>query len=238
MDVLKDTIKDTYDKLASTYKENLDVANPYNSYYERPAMMEMVPKKLEGKSILDAGCAAGWYTSQFVERGANVTAIDVSYEMVKAAKESMGEKATFLCHDLQEVLPFEDHTFDVIVSSLTLHYLENWNQVFQEFRRVLKPGGEFIYSIHHPFMDFTKFTCKNYFEKQLLLDTWVKPNITIEVEFFRRSLQDVINETTNYFMLEKMVEPRPVEKMKEVNEKSYYYLNTNPHFLIVKAVNK
>ena len=39
-------------------------------------------------------------------------------------------------------------------------------------------------------------------------------------------------------MLEKMVEPRPVKKMKEVNEKSYYYLNTNPHFLIVKAVNK
>ena len=36
-------------------------------------------------------------------------------------------------------------------------------------------------------------------------------------------------------MLEKMVEPRPVEKMKEVNEKSYYYLNTNPHFLIVKV---
>ena len=95
MDVLKDTIKDTYDKLASTYKENLDVANPYNSYYERPAMMEMVPKKLEGKSILDAGCAAGWYTSQFVERGANVTAIDVSYEMVKAAKESMGIKQRF-----------------------------------------------------------------------------------------------------------------------------------------------
>ena len=54
---MKDSIKDTYDKLASTYKENLDFANPYNSYYERPAMMELIPKELEGKKILDAGCA-------------------------------------------------------------------------------------------------------------------------------------------------------------------------------------
>ncbi len=172
------------------------------------------------------------------KRGANVTAIDVSPEMVKAAKENIGEEATFLCHDLQETLPFEDNTYDVIVSSLTLHYLENWNQVFQEFRRVLKPGGELIYSIHHPFMDFTKFPCENYFEKQLLIDTWVKPNITIEVKFFRRSLQDILNETTNYFVLEEIVEPKAIEKMKEVDEKSYYYLNTNPHFLIIKATNK
>ena len=178
---MKDSIKDTYDKLASTYKENLDFANPYNSYYERPAMMELIPKELEGK---DTRC---WMCSWMVyfsihKRGANVTAIDVSPEMVKAAKENIGE-ATFLCHDLQETLPFKDNTYDVIVSSLTLHYIENWNQVFQEFRRVLKPGGELIYSIHHPFMDFTKFPCENYFEKQLLIDTWVKPNITIEVKF-------------------------------------------------------
>jgi hypothetical protein len=53
-----------------------------------------------------------------------------------------------------------------------------------------------------------------------------------------RSLQDIINETTKYFVLEKIVEPKPVEKMREVNGKSYHYLSTNPHFLIIKAINK
>ena len=64
--------------------------------------------------------------------------------MVKAAKENIGEEATFLCHDLQETLPFEDNTYDVIVSSLTLHYIENWNQVFQEFRRIEAVENLFI----------------------------------------------------------------------------------------------
>ncbi|MGQ7040550.1 class I SAM-dependent methyltransferase, partial [Bacillus cereus group sp. BceL013] len=39
-------------------------------------------------------------------------------------------------------------------------------------------------------------------------------------------------------VLEEIVEPKAIEKMKEVDEKSYYYLNTNPHFLIIKATNK
>lgn len=230
--------KDTFDKLADTYKNDIDEAGLYNAYYERPAMMGALPLQLDEKKILDAGCAAGWYSLQLSKRGAEVTGIDISPEMVAVAKQRVGEKATFLCQDLQEKLPFEDDSFDIIISSLTLHYLEDWTHTFQEFSRILKPKGTLLFSVNHPFMDFARFDSKDYFKTQLLTDTWHKPTITVDVRFYRRPIQDIINVTTQSFALDKLVEPQPQAAMKDLNEQTYEYLLTNPHFLIVRATAK
>ncbi|MDX8363474.1 class I SAM-dependent methyltransferase [Cytobacillus sp. IB215316] len=235
---MDNSTKDTYNKLAYTYQNDVDKGSPYNSYYERPAMMAALPQQLKEKRVLDAGCSAGWYSSQLLHQGAEVTGIDISPEMVKAAKQRIGEEVTFLCHDLQETLPFKDDSFDVIVSSLTLHYLKDWTHTFQEFNRILKADGTFLFSVHHPFMDYTRYNCDDYFKTQYLSETWNKPNIAIDVSFYRRSMQSIVNETTQFFNLDKLIEPQPQEKMKEVKEKSYYYLMTSPHFLIVKANSK
>ncbi len=175
-------------------------------------MMTALSANLNGKKVLDAGCSAGWYSSQLLQGGAEVTGLDISPEMVKAAKLRLGEDATFLCHDLQEPLPFKDDSFDIIISSLTLHYLKGWTSTFQEFNRTLKAGGIFLFSVHHPFMDYTRHNCKDYFQTQLLSETWSKPNITIDVSFYRRSMQSIVNETTQHFSLSKLIEPQPHER--------------------------
>lgn len=154
--------------------------------------------------------------------------------MIKAAEQRLGEEATFLCHDLQEAFPFKDDSFDLIVSSLTLHYLKDWTYTFQEFNRILKAGGTLLFSVHHLFKDYTRHNCEDYFKAQYLSETWNKPNITIDVSFYRRSMQSILNETTQLFNLDKVIEPQPQKKMKDVKEKSYHYLMTSPHFLLVK----
>jgi SAM-dependent methyltransferase len=201
-------------------------------------MMKLIPRNLSDKNVLDAGCAAGWYSEQFTSRGANVTGMDLSPEMVKAAQRRLGDKAEIICHDLQKELPFKDHTFDFIVSSLTLHYIKDWSYTFSELSRVLKPTGELLFSVHHPFMDFTRFKCEDYFRNEPLTENWSKQGVSIYVSFYRRPLQDITHKTTQFFYLQEIVEPKPQEIMRDKNQKAFDYLMTNPHFLIVKAKSK
>ncbi|MFD1849922.1 class I SAM-dependent methyltransferase [Oceanobacillus bengalensis] len=228
-------IKETYNQLAKSYEQDVDHDSPYNTDYERPAMIHQLPDDLSGKTVLDAGCAAGWYSEYLTNQGADVTGIDISEEMISAAERRVGDRAEFLCHNLEENLPFKESQFDIIISSLTLHYLKDWEYTFSEFHRVLKQDGMLLFSVHHPFMDFNNFKRENYFQKERLTDRWKKQDIVIDVQFYRRAMQDIVNTTTQFFTLEKLVEPKPQESFKEKNLNSYHYLMTNPHFLIVEA---
>lgn len=239
---MKDKVMEAYDKLARDYELHVDTQSGHNAYYERPAMIKHLPEKMNQLEILDAGCAAGWYTEYFIKQGAQVTAIDLSPQMVEACKRRVGNKANVLTCDLTETLPFENETFDLIVSSLTLHYLDDWAPTFQEFQRVLKPGGNLIFSVHHPFMEFKHFDRPDYFAHELLMEVWNKQESgPVEVTFYRRPLQEIVNVTTSHFRIDQIVEPQPSIDRKDKPEATNWYtkwfdrLMTHPHFLIVKA---
>lgn len=234
---VSDQVKEAYAKLAIDYEKNVDHRNAFNAYYERPSMINLLPDEMEGLSALDAGCAAGWYTGQLLKSGAKVTAIDLTPEMIDATKRRVGNRATIFTHDLSKALPFENESFDWVVSSLTLHYLEDWKPTFREFHRVLKTGGRLLFSVHHPFMDYTVFERDDYFARELLHDVWSKPDSgEVEVTFYRRPLQEIINRTSDHFKIEKLIEPQPVPAFTSCGSvESYEQLMTTPHFLIVQA---
>ena len=65
-------IDKTYDELSNSYKKEYEESSPFNSDYERPAMIKLLDKSIYKKEILDAGCAGGWYTEKFISMGAKV----------------------------------------------------------------------------------------------------------------------------------------------------------------------
>lgn len=232
---MKEQVRNTFDKMANAYEHSVDNDNLYNAEYERPAMMELVPENLTGQKVLDAGCAAGWYTLQFLNRGAEAVAIDMSQEMVSAAKRRVDNRAQVLCLDLGEQLPFKDESFDFILSSLTLHYLKEWEGTFTEFRRVLKPGGRFLFSIHHPLTDIRLLDQSDYFSTELIVDEWKKDGKTFKVPFYRRPLHEILNRTLAYFELIQVVEPLPTETFEKRDPDRFQRLMKEPNFLIIEA---
>ncbi|SEM76997.1 Methyltransferase domain-containing protein [Paenisporosarcina quisquiliarum] len=166
---------------------------------------------------------------------ADVTATDISPRMVEATKRRVGEKAKILCMDLEEQLPFEGETFDVIISSLVLHYIKDWSKPFSEFQRILKPNGNLLFSVYHPFMDIKMSVNGDYFSNELIIDLWKREGKLIEVPFYRRPLHEIVNETIAYFSLEKLIEPQPTKAFKEEEPEKYEKLMKNAHFMIVRA---
>jgi SAM-dependent methyltransferase len=151
-----------YDSFAAAYvAESED--NAWNAHYERPAILAMAGD-VEGLRVLDAGCGGGAHAAALLERGAILTRIDASAGLLSIAERRLAGRARLLVADLNGALPFGDACFDLILSALVLHYLRDWSRPLEEFNRLLSPGGRFVFSTHHPFMDHQSSAHESYFE--------------------------------------------------------------------------
>jgi len=219
-----------YDELADAYA--VDVReNAYNAHIEFPATTSLVPD-VEGKRVLDAGCGTGAYSAWLVEQGAEVVGVDASAEMLAHAREAVND-ATFHQVDLAERLPFADDAFDGVVSALALSYLEDWDHVFAEFRRVLRDGGFVVFSTGHPMNEFPPESDQgeNYFEVERASKDW-----DVEVPYYRRPFSAMLTPPLeNGFRLADVVEPQPTAAFREARPDRYEKESRFPVFLCVRA---
>jgi 2-polyprenyl-3-methyl-5-hydroxy-6-metoxy-1,4-benzoquinol methylase len=77
-----------YDSFAREYARH-NASNPYNALYERPAIMALAGD-VGGLRVLDAGCGVGLHAEELVRRGAAVTGIDLSADMLAVARDRLG----------------------------------------------------------------------------------------------------------------------------------------------------
>ena len=132
----KEMVMKGYNKIAKEYYSHRDL-NKFNGELEE--FSNLLPK---GGRVLDAGSGAGIPTAKFlVKKGLKVTGIDISEKMLEMAKKNVPE-GEFIEKDMTE-LDFDDNTFDGIISVYALFHIrknKHFN-IFQNFNRILKPGG-------------------------------------------------------------------------------------------------
>ena len=207
----------------------------YTEYYERPAMRSLLGD-VAGQRVLDAGCGHGKNTEWLLARQASVIAIDSSPAMVKLTRERVG--ADVHLADLNEPLEFiRSASLDTIWCSLTLDYIRDWDAVFAEFGRILKQGGGFCFSIHHPFFLDLKVRAEiqeSYLTVQRLEEDWSPFGLSIPA--YRRPLGAISSALWDAgFCIELIVEPKPTDACKEAFPSHYERLMKHPVFICFRA---
>lgn len=198
----------------------------WNAYVDRPAMVDLTGE-VAGQRILDAGCGAGHHAAGLVERGASVLGLEGSAELVAHARHRLGDRAEVQQHDLNTPLVnVEGESLDGVLCALVLHHLRAREQFLHEVFRVLRPGGWFALSTTHPTTDWQQFG-KSYFSQEWV-DLMMRDG-KHSIRYQRMSLEAIIDELLSAgFILERLVEPRPVEALREVNPDAYDKLLKNP----------
>jgi SAM-dependent methyltransferase len=146
--VEKGRVRGGYDLWSAIYDEE---ANPLIGL-EEPVVREALGA-VAGLRAIDLGCGTGRHSTWLASKGADVTAVDFSPGMLEKARAKPGaERIRFLVHDLAERLPFDDASFDLVVSGLVLEHLADMDGFFAEARRLLGAGGRAVVSGMHPAM--------------------------------------------------------------------------------------
>lgn len=114
------------------------------------ALRELLPD-LRDKRVLDLGCGFGWHCRYAREQQArSVVGVDLSEKMLERAREMTDDFAIEYRRLAIEDIDFPENEFDVVISSLALHYVERFDIVCQIIYRCLAPDGTFVLSFEHP----------------------------------------------------------------------------------------
>lgn len=240
-----------YDSIAKKYYENrLDKTRfDFNRDLEVPAMVKMIGN-IEGKSVLDVGCGFGDHLKKLSKQNPKkIVGFDISPEMIKFTQSFKIPNSQFYVGNMNNPLNHKNSEFDLVFSSLAIHYISknNLNKLFLEVNRVLKKGGEFIFSTGHPIFNLRitsigdimrKGNYENgmsiridYFNENCIYDQ--RLNLNLYNFTFETLIKTSIN---NGFEIVDYKDVRPISSAKKYDK--YEIVNKIPTFIIFKLRKK
>ncbi len=228
------------------YKKIRENQNNANNLFETPALLSLLPD-LNNKTVLDLGCGCGDHCVEFVKRGSyKVVGIDISEKMLQVARAENNLSQIRYKKMPMENINMLNERFDIVVSSLAIHYVNDYKGLVNNVFHLLNQNGIFVFSQENPlntcFSNGERWT-KDAQGKKLYANisnygidgeresVWFIDN----VKKYHRTFSTIINTLIETgFTIEKLIEPIPTKKMLEEHPE-YQDLFHKPDFLLVRA---
>ena len=133
-----------------SYSEMLRSKEGLNGAGEWECLESLIPD-VKDFNILDLGCGFGWHAKYFIQHGAkSVRAVDVSRKMLTKAREMNNDDNILYIEDDIERTEIKENSYDLIFSSLVMHYVKDYPALVERIYKGLKKGGILIFSFEHP----------------------------------------------------------------------------------------
>ena len=228
-----------YDQAAvfETYMAHRARPESPNEAIEGPALLDVLGE-VRGLRVLDLGCGDGRFGRLLLDRGAaGYVGIDGSRLMVERAAPGLNVR-----HARIEEFAAPAASFDVVVSRLALHYVENLAPVFDKVRAALTPVGRFVFSVEHPVITSSdrawggrgqrqEWVVDEYFVTGRRETDWLGARVVK----FHRTVEDYVRLVqSSGFSLETLREPGPT-RAAIASEDEFRRRQRIPLFLLIAA---
>lgn len=144
-------VKQAYNIWADQYDTNNNRTRDLEAISLRETLKDISVEK-----CLEIGCGTGKNTEWLINISANLTAIDLSEEMLGKAKQKIiSDKVQFIQADITKDWDFTNGLYDMVTFSLVLEHIEDLNRIFKKLQAVTGKGGYIYIGELHPFKQYS-----------------------------------------------------------------------------------
>lgn len=224
----------------NTYMRSRQRAETPNDTLEKPVMMELIGA-VQGKRILDLGCGDAAFGREALTNGCeSYLGVEGSQNMVTVAQQTLAGTKGEVVHNTLENWEYPATAFDLVISRLVLHYIDDINALYANIYRALVNNGQFIFSAEHPVITSSDkgwpagtprqdWIVDNYFDTGERVTNWLGGN----VRKYHRTIEDYFRAAQRAgFTIEHLREGQP-QRENFLTDETYQRRKRIPLFLIM-----
>ncbi len=224
-----------YNAHGATYhaKRGREADSSWNRYLDQP-MIEKLLTGLPCGRVADLGCGSGLLTRWLNDKGFDAVGADFSESLIDIARQE-NPSLEFSIADIKAT-PYPANAFDLVTSALVIHYEPELHPVFAEMARILKPGGQAVFSMHHPMDEVCHGEPDADGARRLMPyfhnDSYSFEMADMQLTAYHHTFEDIAEALhANGFVIERLLEARMPDSVKDKFPHYHERTNRYPSFV-------